>query len=171
MSTLMPNHTVQFCNADYRVLHLIPWQHAVKLMLKGVVYAIDTHDPAVHVRSASLIIELPTSIVLREHVYIPYWSGHRVTRAGVLRRDGYTCVYCGARADTWDHVLPRCRGGVDSWLNTVAACRSCNGFKGDRTPQEAGMTLTREPFEPKERDRFTCASASGGVPQALSPVG
>ncbi|MGH3955207.1 MAG: HNH endonuclease [Mycobacterium sp.] len=167
----MPNHTVQFCNADYRVLHLIPWQHAVKLILKGVVYALDTHHPAVHVRSASLVVELPTSIVLREYVYIPYRSGHRVTRAGVLRRDGYTCVYCGATADTWDHVLPRCRGGVDSWLNTVAACRSCNGFKGDRTPQEAGMTLAREPFEPKERDRFTYASACGGAPQVHSPVG
>ncbi|OHT89303.1 restriction endonuclease [Mycobacteroides saopaulense] len=163
----MPDQTVQFCNADYRVLHQISWQHAVRLILKGVVYVIDTHQPAVHVRSASLVIELPVSIALREYVYIPYTSRNRVTRVGVLRRDGYTCVYCGAAADTWDHVLPRCRGGVDSWLNTVAACRDCNGFKGDRTPHEAGMTLMREPFEPREPDRFTYADAV----HALSPVG
>ncbi|MBB4852774.1 hypothetical protein HNP40_000140 [Mycobacteroides chelonae] len=83
MGTLMPNQTVQFCNADYRVLHQISWRHAVKLILKGFVYVIDTHQPAVHVRSASLVNELPVSIALREYVYSPYTSRNRVTRAGV----------------------------------------------------------------------------------------
>ena len=59
-----------------------------------------------------------------------------------LRRDRNMCAYCGGYADTVDHVLPRCRGGGDSWFNLVAACRYCNGLKGDRTPQEAGMSQT-----------------------------
>ena len=75
----------------------------------------------------------------------------------MLRRDRHTCAYCGGRADTVDHILPRCRGGGDTWFNLVAACQSCNGLKGDWTPQEAGMIMIREPFEPKERDRFRCA--------------
>ncbi len=75
-------------------------------------------------------------------------------------RDGYTCTYCRGRADTVDHVLPRSRGGGDTWFNLVAACQLCNGLKGDRTPQEAGLTPFREPFEPTQRDRFL-----------LSPVG
>jgi 5-methylcytosine-specific restriction endonuclease McrA len=109
------------------------------------------------------VIELPMSVALREYIHIPYKPANRVTREGVMRRDGHTCAYCCGRADTVDHVLPRSRGGGDNWFNLVAACQSCNGLKGDRTPQEAGMSLIREPFEPKERDRFLGAP----VPQPV----
>jgi 5-methylcytosine-specific restriction endonuclease McrA len=161
MAILMPNLTVEVYNADYRVLSRIPWQEAVLLILRGAVYVIDVHNPAMHIHSPSLVIELPVSVALREYVHIPYRPANRITRDGVLRRDGYTCLYCGGRADTVDHILPRCRGGGDNWFNLVAACQSCNGRKGDRTPQEAAMTLIREPFEPKERDRFR------GAPQPV----
>ncbi len=160
MAILMPDLTVEVYNADYRVLSRIPWQEAVRLILRGAVYVIDVHSPAVHIRSPSLVIELPMSVALREYVHVPYKAVIRVTRDGVLRRDGRICAYCGGRADTVDHVLPRCRGGGDTWFNLVAACQSCNGLKGDRTPQEAGMTMIREPFEPKERDRFRFAPVS-----------
>ena len=154
MAILMPDMTVEVYNADYRVLSRIPWQEAIRLILRGAVYVIDVHNPAVHVRSPSLVIELPISVALREYVHIPYQPVRRATRDGVLGRDRHTCGYCGGHADTIDHVLPRCRGGGDTWINLVAACQSCNGRKGDRTPQEAGMAMIREPFEPKERDRF-----------------
>jgi 5-methylcytosine-specific restriction endonuclease McrA len=157
MAILMHDLTVEVYNADYRVLSRIPWQEAVRLILRSAVYVIDVHTPAVHIRSPSLVIELPLSVALREYVHIPYKADNRVTRDGVLRRDRHTCAYCGGRADTVDHILPRCRGGGDTWFNLVAACHSCNGLKGDRTPQEAGMIMIREPFEPKERDRFRCA--------------
>ena len=58
-----------------------------------------------------------------------------------------------------DHLLPRSRGGGDNWFNLVAACQSCNGLKGDRTPQEGGMSLIREPYEPKQCDKFRYAPA------------
>ena len=154
MAIQMPNLTVEVFNADYRVLSRIPWQEAVRLILRGAVYVIDVHSPAVHIRSPSLVIELPLSVALREYVYIPYRAADRATREGVLRRDGNVCVYCGRRADTVDHVLPRCRGGGDTWFNLVAACQPCNGLKGDRTPAEAGMSMIREPFEPRHRDVF-----------------
>lgn len=161
MAILMPNLTVEVYNADYRVLSRIPWQEAVRLILRGAVYIVDVHNPAVHVRSPSLVLELPMSVALREYVHIPFkpHSHNRVTREGVLRRDRRICVYCGGPADTVDHVLPRCRGGGDTWFNLVAACQACNGIKGDRTPAEAGMSMMREPFEPKQRDRFRCAPA------------
>jgi 5-methylcytosine-specific restriction endonuclease McrA len=156
MAILMPDLTVEVYNADYRVLSRIPWQDAIRLILRGAVYVIDLHRPAVHIHGPSLVIELPMSVALREYVHIPYNAVDRVTRDGVLRRDRYTCAYCGGRADTVDHVLPRSRGGGDTWFNLVAACQPCNGLKGDRTPQEAGMTMIREPFEPKQRDNFGC---------------
>jgi len=154
MVILTPDLTVEVFNADYRVLARIPWQDAVQLILRGAVYVIDVHRPSVHVHGPSLVMELPASVALREYVHIPYRPVSRVNRANVLRRDGYACVYCGGHADTVDHVLPRSRGGGDTWLNLVAACRSCNGRKGDRTPQEAKMTMIRDAFEPKERNRF-----------------
>jgi 5-methylcytosine-specific restriction endonuclease McrA len=164
VTILMPDLTVEVYNADYRVLSRISWQEAVRLILRGAVYVVDLHMPSVQVRSPSLVIELPASVALREYVQVPFRAEMRATREGVLSRDGRTCVYCSGRADTVDHVLPRCRGGGDTWFNLVAACQSCNGRKGNRTPQEAGMSMIREPFEPRERDRLRCA-------QALSPVG
>lgn len=159
MAILMPDLTVDVYNADYRVLSRIPWQEAIRLILRGAVYIIDVHNPAVHVRSPSLVLELPISVALREYAHIPYKPDHRVTHEGVLRRDRHICVYCGGRADTIDHVLPRSRGGGDTWFNLVAACQPCNGLKGDRTPAEAGISMMREPFEPQVRDRFRCAPA------------
>jgi 5-methylcytosine-specific restriction endonuclease McrA len=157
MAIHMLNLTVEVYNADYRVLSQVPWQEAVRLILRGAVYVIDLHSPAVHVHSPSLVIELPASVALREYVHLPYQPINRVTRGAVLRRDDHTCTYCAGHANTVDHVLPRSRGGGDTWFNLVAACQSCNGLKGDRTPQEAGLTMIREPFEPRERDRFGCA--------------
>ena len=156
MTILMPELTVEVYNADYRVLSRIPWQEAVRLILRGAVYVIDVHRPVVHIHSPSLAIELPVSVALREYVHIPHKPDGRVTRAGVLHRDRHICIYLRRTAETVDHVLPRSRGGGDTWFNLVAACQPCNGLKGDRTPQEAGMTMIREPFEPKDRDRFRC---------------
>lgn len=54
----------------------------------------------------------------------------------VLARGGYRCVYCGRRADTRDHVVPRSRGGANTADNLVAACKRCNNAKGDKLLQE-----------------------------------
>jgi 5-methylcytosine-specific restriction endonuclease McrA len=73
-----------------------------------------------------------------------------LTRKNILRRDAYKCAYCG-RSDlplTIDHVLPKSRGGNDSWENLVCACTLCNNRKGDRTLEEADMVLHNRPFKP-----------------------
>lgn len=94
----------------------------------------------------------PRSVELVRWIYTKWvWeaSGTLVcSRANVLRRDKYICAYCGRTGTTWDHILPKCRGGKSSWLNTVAACLGCNGKKDDRTPEEAGMVLQAPPFVP-----------------------
>ncbi len=77
----------------------------------------------------------------------------RLTRRNLLLRDGQCCQYCGARPAlrdlNVDHVLPRSRGGPDSWENLVISCRRCNLVKGQRTPQEAGMQLRALPRRPR----------------------
>jgi len=76
----------------------------------------------------------------------------------LLKRDRHTCAYCGevqdARVLTVDHVVPASRGGRLSWMNTVAACRSCNSRKADRTPDEARMPLLFAPFVPSRFEDF-----------------
>jgi 5-methylcytosine-specific restriction endonuclease McrA len=67
----------------------------------------------------------------------------------VLRRDNHRCAYCGKGASTIDHVLPRSRGGADSWENLVACCLRCNNVKGDRTPQEMDWELRFTPRAPR----------------------
>lgn len=77
----------------------------------------------------------------------------RLTRRNLMIRDGYTCQYCARRRPVReldiDHVLPRSRGGEDSWTNLVTACQPCNRRKGRRTPSEANMPLVRRPKPPR----------------------
>lgn len=152
--TTLRRQTVAVYNADYRVLTHVTWQEAVRLLLRGSVYVIERHSPAVHIHSPSTVIELPLSVALHQYIHVPYRRGTRVTRDGVLTRDSYTCAYCGGHGDTLDHVTPESRGGQNTWDNLVTACAQCNGRKGNRTPAEAGMRLRWEPYEPRERDRY-----------------
>ncbi|MBK7578805.1 MAG: HNH endonuclease [Myxococcales bacterium] len=77
----------------------------------------------------------------------------RLTRRNLMLRDEHQCQYCGRRPMSrdlnLDHVQPRSRGGGESWENLVVSCRSCNLKKGQRTPDEAGMTLLRRPQKPR----------------------
>lgn len=93
----------------------------------------------------------PRVLILVKYVRIRHEVLYReptVSRKGVLRRDAHRCAYCGGRATTIDHVLPKSRGGGMTWTNLVAACIPCNSDKRDRTPEEAGMTLRLKPFAP-----------------------
>lgn len=77
----------------------------------------------------------------------------RLTRRNLMIRDQHQCQYCGRRPAlrelNVDHVIPRSRGGQDSWENLVVSCRTCNLRKGRRTPVEAGMTLLSTPHHPR----------------------
>ena len=90
-----------------------------------------------------------TVIRLRSFVRVPYRARVPLTRAGLMYRDRYRCAYCGAKADTIDHVVPRSQGGQSTWDNIVCACVSCNVRKGGRTPKQAHMSLIRKPEKPK----------------------
>jgi 5-methylcytosine-specific restriction endonuclease McrA len=100
------------------------------------------------VRSPSQRFPWPSIVRLKGYVRVPY-RRIMLTRRNVLRRDGHRCQYCGSRERlTLDHVVPKSRGGPDAWDNLVAACVPCNNKKGNRTPEEAQMTLRRRPFRP-----------------------
>ena len=85
---------------------------------------------------------------LSHYVRVPYRREVPLTRRAVLDRDAHLCGYCGARADTIDHVRPRSRGGAHIWTNVVAACARCNHRKGDRLLAELGWHLAVPPVQP-----------------------
>ena len=134
-------------NAGYEPLAVVSFKRALVLVMggKAVVVSSDDENP---VMAASGTWDRPSVILLQRYVRIPSGRAVPVSRRGVLRRDNQRCGYCTSSATTIDHVLPRSRGGADSWENLVACCLRCNNVKGDRTPQEMGWSLRTIPRPP-----------------------
>lgn len=134
-------------NAGYEPLAVVSFKRALVLVMneKATIIAADTGNPVV---GSTGSWERPSVIILRTYVRIPSGRHVPVSRRGVLRRDNNRCGYCGGSANTIDHVMPRSRGGKDSWENLVACCLKCNNIKGDRTPEEMKWSLRMVPRPP-----------------------
>lgn len=159
-------------NATYEPLAIIPKRRALSLLWREVVDGVT--EEVVPLVGMGEPLAIPTVLRLRRYANVPK-RGARWSRKGVLQRDNYTCIYCGAKAGqkrhgrvlhrqemTLDHILPKSRGGRNTWTNTACACLGCNGRKNNRTPHEAGMTLLWEPKTP----RVDYLVAYGRVPEA-----
>jgi 5-methylcytosine-specific restriction endonuclease McrA len=140
---------VLLLNATFEPLAVVTAKRAVLLMLSGKAELVQATLEGGAFRSENLTITAPSVMRLSRYVRVPYRPSVPMTRAGVLRRDGRLCMYCGKRADTIDHVVPRSRGGLHSWENCVAACRPCNSRKADRLLAELGWTLRATPGPPR----------------------
>jgi 5-methylcytosine-specific restriction endonuclease McrA len=137
--------TVLVINADLGPLHRVSLRHAVRMLVRRVAEVHEAEpDRLIGVYPMPTVVRLVRYVVTKWR----YSAGPAWSRAGVLARDGRRCGYCVGAATTVDHILPRCRGGRNTWLNTVAACDGCNQRKGDRTPAEAGMVLRFEATVP-----------------------
>jgi 5-methylcytosine-specific restriction endonuclease McrA len=136
-------------NAGYEPLAVVSFKRALALVMtqKATVIEVDAEHP---VWGIGVVYERPSVIVLTRYVRVPYGRAVPVSRRGVLRRDAHRCAYCGRGATTIDHVLPKSRGGADSWENLVACCLKCNNIKGDRTPAEIGWSLRFTPRMPHD---------------------
>lgn len=133
-------------NATYEPLCVVPLRRAVILVLNEKADTVETRDGAF--RSATVTVEAPAVIRLRQFVKVPYRERPTLHRRAVIARDGGQCAYCPKPASTIDHVIPKFKGGRHVWENVVAACRRCNQRKGHKTVAEAGMTLRVTPFVP-----------------------
>jgi 5-methylcytosine-specific restriction endonuclease McrA len=131
-------------NASYEPLNITSWRRAVVLLLKGKAEQLEHNGHYVYAG-----FPLPSVIRLRQYVKVPY-KEIPLTRRNILERDHHTCQYCSYKGEhlTLDHMIPRSRGGGDTWENLVSACVRCNVKKGSRTPKEAGMTLLNQPRKP-----------------------
>lgn len=137
-------------NATYEPLSIISVQRAVVLLLKEKAELVEAAAERLHASRASYPVPLVIRLVY--FVRVPHPVALAPARRSVIVRDNYTCQYCGDTPGrgllTLDHIVPRSKGGQTSWENVVAACRACNMRKGDRTPEQAGMTLRKKPGRP-----------------------
>lgn len=143
-------------NASFEPLSTVSLRRAVVLVMQDKAVVEQSH-PGLRVRAAALELPVPQVIRLCRYVRVPFRQRAPWSRRGVLVRDRHRCAYCGRRATTVDHVVPRSHGGGDTWLNTVAACAADNHRKADRTPAQAGMRLLTQPFEPTPADALLLA--------------
>ena len=135
-------------NASYEPLSVVPSRRAAVLVLSEKADLL--HDTGEALRAEHVSVPVPSVIRLRTFVRVPFHRRAPLNRRAVFVRDQHRCQYCGARAESIDHIVPRSRGGEHRWENVVAACRPCNSRKGDRFLAETAMVLTRRPSAPRE---------------------
>ena len=141
-------------NADFRPLSYYPlslwcWQDAVKSVFLNRVSIVSNYQKKV--RSPSFEMNLPSVIALKS--FIKPSDHPNFTRFNVFLRDKFSCQYCGNKRDlTFDHLLPRSKGGKTNWNNVVTACSACNVQKGGRLFKLSGMTLNQKPYQPTTED-------------------
>lgn len=143
-------HPTLVLNADYRPLSYYPlslwsWQDAIKAVFLDRVNIVSEYDFAV--RSPTSEIKVPSVVSLKSYVKPAKYPAF--TRFNVFLRDKFECQYCGSPDElTFDHVLPRSKGGLTTWQNVVAACSPCNLRKGNKMPKDIGMVPRQKPYQP-----------------------
>jgi len=143
-------------DASFLPIEIIPWEKAFYLMFKCKAEVIEEYDNK-YVRSAREKFRVPS--VIKVNMVLDKNKNAKFCRENVYLRDDYTCQYCGAfgvEIDlTFDHIIPRSKGGQTNWANIVTACGICNRKKADKTIMEAKMQLINIPCIPKWSPRGT----------------
>ena len=138
--TIKPNTTVLVLNSSYEPLNITSWRRAVVLLLKEKAQVLSN-------RVIRLLnyVKLPVSRII----------SHKPSKGMIYKRDDNKCQYCGStRHLTIDHVIPKSKGGDDSWFNLTLACSKCNVKKGDKLLENTDMKLIRQPRAPKNKVEF-----------------
>lgn len=140
-------------DTTYRPINVVCWKRALVLQILEKADVLQYYDQVV--RSPNQVWPLPAVLRISNFVHSPKDKKRKLSlsRNNIFLRDKFTCQYCGSKDNlTIDHVKALSRGGGSSWENLVTACSPCNLKKGDKSPIEAGMRLTKKPREPKELD-------------------
>jgi 5-methylcytosine-specific restriction endonuclease McrA len=128
---------------------VISWQRAFTLLTLGKVEVLEEYDR--DVRTVNVVFKMP-AVVRLLRAFRRHKKPVKFSRVNIYARDKYRCQYCGGKAPiselTYDHVVPRSRGGRTVWENIVTCCYECNRKKANRTPREAAMKLRTRPVQP-----------------------
>ncbi len=145
----MDSTKVLILNQTFEPLQVCSARRAVVLLFTGKAERVEDTARAIH--SPSTILLLPSVIRLHRFVRRPEQPSIAFNKKNILKRDAYTCQYCGHNSGekmTIDHIIPKSQGGRTVWENVVSACRACNLKKGNKLLEQAGMRLLRRPAKP-----------------------
>ncbi len=134
-------------NANFEPINVCTTRRAITLILDGKASLV--MNGRGEIKTVARTYPRPSIIRLEKMIKRPRPTV-RLTKKEILRRDDYTCQYCGQKSPflTVDHVIPRHLGGEYSWENLVAACPACNHRKGSHTLEQVHMRLLRQPKSP-----------------------
>ena len=152
---------VVIVNSAMEYVDVVEWNKAVTLIVAKEAYTLIPRSDGSLVRSPNLTIDYPLVVCLNKYVN-PYHNvrviqkNDLVSKKTILIRDDWTCQYCNEYGDTIDHIMPKSRGGLNTWGNMCVACKPCNGKKSDNTPEEVGYKRPHIPrtFLPKKSRRI-----------------
>ena len=133
-------------NADFTPLNVTSVYKGFSLVNRGKAEVLRASDKPLFSGMKEfvrpLIIRLLNFVKFRIHKL-------KINRHRIYKRDNHECVYCSSKRNlTIDHIIPKSKGGQNTWLNLITCCSSCNRLKGDRTPEEANLTMRYSPYEP-----------------------
>lgn len=137
MEKIEPHSTVLVLNSSYEPLHFTNWKRAIVLLFK---------------EKAKVISKRVIRLVNYVKISFQKTRIENPSRAMIYKRDDHQCQYCGTFKNlTIDHIIPRSKGGKDTWENLVACCSSCNTKKGDKYLHETNMKLRKKPLAPMSK--------------------
>lgn len=154
-------------NQGFEPIKVISWQRAITLLFLGKVEVLEEYGR--DIKSVNIIIKVP-AVVRLLRAFRRHARPVKFSRVNIYARDGYRCQYCGIKCTidrlTYDHVVPRSRGGRTSWENIVSCCYACNARKANRTPAEAKMALRTTPVRPAWIPAVQIRVSTKSVPDA-----
>ena len=138
---------VLLLNQTYEPLNIVSVRRAIKLIFSLKAEIVYSNNKLI--KSEKIAIPEPSVIRLKYYVKVKFREPP-LSKKNIILRDKRTCQYCGTQKGpfTVDHIIPKSRGGKETWENLVCACVKCNLKKGDLTPEEAGMKLLSKPRKP-----------------------
>ena len=133
-------------NSDYTPLNVTDIRRGFILVIKGKAEVVKEDTKKI----VTTVGEFVRPLIIRLLNYVGFrHSAIKVNRRRIFKRDGYECGYCGSKRNlTIDHIIPRSKGGTNTWKNMVTCCNRCNNEKDDKTLEQAGMKLRVTPYEP-----------------------
>lgn len=140
----MKNTTI--LNSNYTHLTVVSWKRGIKLLLTEKVHVLEFYTNCEIITGSNEVYKVPKTVLLKKYIKLPDRM-YRPNRRNIFLRDNYSCAYCLKQLEpeelSIDHILPKSRGGKETWENLITSCKICNCLKGDRTPEEAGLVINR----------------------------
>jgi len=163
-----PTHnTTLVLSQSFEPIKIVSWQRAITLLFLGKAEMIEEYDR--NVKTTSIVFKVP-AVVRLLNAFRRHKKPVKFSRINIYGRDKYNCQYCGIKKTigelTYDHVVPRSRGGKTTWTNIATCCTDCNGEKANRTPEQAGMKLLKVPVQPSATPVLVLAVSRESVPDA-----